>query len=415
MMNLRSKLSRLQARSGGGDKTPPPSATGSELQRRLAHIRKARIDAEPQPAAAKTTEAALAQALKGYLIADGVIQIQQRLPLEGRLGRQPLALLRNALRLPGEGREAHLRQVYIDTETTGLSGGSGTLAFLIGLAVVEVDALVVTQYLITRFAGEAAMLAAFARVLTADDRLVSYNGKSFDLPLMITRYRMQGETHPFDGLPHLDLLHAVRRLFNRRWPDCRLTTMEDRLLGYRRRNDLPGSEAPAAWTDYVRQGRAERLIRVVEHNRQDIVSLALAHAALVRAVDEPDAHRVDVAGLAGWLCNFDKPRAYSLLRSTPQPLDDRGKRLLAQLSRRVEDWPLAVRLWEELAARGCRESAEQLAKYHEYVSRDLALARRYCQQLKPGAEQAKRQKRIEEKQYLQTLQPSMTCHFPDNG
>jgi uncharacterized protein len=415
MMNLRSKLSRLQAQSGGGEKTPPSSAPESELQRRLARIRKARISAEPQPAAAKTTEAALAQALKGYLIADGVIQIQQRLPLEGRLGRQPLALLRNALRLPGEGREAHLRQVYIDTETTGLSGGSGTLAFLIGLAVVEGDVLVVTQYLITRFAGEPAMLAAFARALTEDDRLVSYNGKSFDLPLMISRYRMQGETHPFDGLPHLDLLHPVRRLFNKRWPDCRLMTLEERLLGFRRKHDLPGSEAPAAWTDYVRQGRAERLIRVVEHNRQDIVSLALAHGALVRAVDEPDTHRVDVAALARWLCDFDRPRAYHLLWSTPQSLDDRGKRLLAQLSRRVEDWPLAVRLWEELAARGCRESAEQLAKYHEYVSRDLALARRYCQQLKPGAEQAKRQKRIEEKQYLQTLQPSMACHFFDNG
>jgi uncharacterized protein len=414
MISLRTRLSRLQTQEAAKVKTEQAASADSDLQRRLARIRPSRIAAGPPPTLAVTTEAGLAQALKGYLIADGVIQIQQRLPLEGRLGRLPLALLGNRLQLPGEGREAHLRQVYIDTETTGLSGGSGTLAFLIGLAVVEGDALVVTQYLVTRFAGEAAMLAAFARALTADDRLVSYNGKSFDLPLMITRYRMQGQAHPFDGLPHLDLLHPVRRLFQRRWPDCRLTTLEDRLLGFRRRDDLPGSEAPAAWTDYVRTGRAQRLIQVVAHNRQDIVSLALGHAALVAAVDEPERHQADVAALAAWLSDFDKPRAYALLRSTSQPLDDRGKRLLAQLARRAEEWTLALRLWEELASRGCRDSAEQLAKYHEYVSRDLAVARRYCQQLKPGAEQAKRLKRIEEKQHRLHIQPTMEVGLSDN-
>lgn len=387
----------------------------SELQRRLEKIRIDRITHVPPQTHAKTTEETLTQRLKGYLIADGVIQIQQRLPLDGRLGGHPLSLLRNRLQLPGEGREAHLRQVYIDTETTGLSGGSGTLAFLIGLAVVERDALVVTQYLITRFAGEAAMLTAFARALTADDRLVSYNGKSFDLPLMITRYRMQGQAHPFEGLPHLDLLHPVRRLFNKRWSDCRLMTLEQQLLGFRRQHDLPGSEAPAAWSDYVRQGRAEQLIRVVEHNRQDIVSLALGHAVLVRAVETPEAHRVDIAALAHWLSEFDRARAYTLLKSAPRPLDDRGKRLLGQLARRAENWTLAVGIWEELARKGCRDSAEQLAKYHEHISQDLEVARRYCQQLKPGSDQARRLKRIEEKQYRQRIQPSMACHFPDSG
>jgi uncharacterized protein len=280
---------------------------------------------------------------------------------------------------------------------------------------VERDTLVVTQYLITRFAGEAAMLTAFARVLTADDRLVSYNGKSFDLPLMITRYRMQGQAHPFDGLPHLDLLHPVRRLFSKRWADCRLMTLEQQLLGFRRQHDLPGSEAPAAWGDYVRQGRAEQLIRVVEHNRQDIVSLALGHAVLVHAVETPEVHRVDIAALAHWLSEFDRARAYTLLKSTPQPLDHRGKRLLGQLARRAEEWVLAVSLWEELASQGCRDSAEQLAKYHEYVSQDLEVARRYCQQLKPGSDQERRLKRIEEKQYRQRIQPSMACHFSESG
>jgi uncharacterized protein YprB with RNaseH-like and TPR domain len=341
------------------------------------------------------------------LIADGVIQIEQRLPLSGRLGRHPLNLLHNSLQLPGEGREAHLRQVYIDTETTGLSGGSGTLAFLIGLAVVEHDVLVVTQYLVTRFAGEAEMLKAFARMLTTDDRLVSYNGKSFDLPLMITRYQMQGVSHPFDGLPHLDLLHPVRRLFNKQWPDCRLKTVEERLLGLQRQNDLPGSEAPAAWVDYIRHGRAEQLIRVVEHNRQDLVSLALAHAVLIQAIQAPKSHGVDVVALARWISNFNPSEAVLLLKSSTGLLDAKGKMLLADLSRRAEDWSLAVSLWEELASHGCKDSAEQLAKYHEHVSKDIEVARRYCELLKPSTNKSRRLQRLEEKLNRHDVQPTL--------
>lgn len=408
-MSLKSKLSRLRGQTGADRESPPTASAGSDLQRRLAGISAERIAAGPRHShPEKIAEETLAQRLRGYRIAEGVIQIQQRLPLDGRLGRHPLIMLRNPLRLPGEGREAHLRQVYIDTETTGLSGGSGTLVFLVGLAAVERDALVVTQYLLTRFAGEASMLTAFARALTADDRLVSYNGKSFDLPLLLTRYRMQGEIHPFEGLPHLDLLHPVRRLFNGRWPDCRLMTLEERLLGFRRKHDLPGSEAPAAWVDYLRQGRAEKLIRVVEHNRQDILSLALAHAVLVRAIEEPEAHEVDMVALARWLSVFDRAQAYALLKASAQPLGDRGKRLLGQLARGVKDWSLAVALWEELARRGCRDSAEQLAKYHEHVSRDLAVARRYCEQMIPGIRQTRRLRRIEAKQCRQTTQSSMS-------
>lgn len=409
-MNLKAKLSRLRVQSGGACEPSPTASAASELRRRLAGIGTERLATGPRHSPPeKIGEEALAQRLRGYRIAEGVIQIQRRLVLGGELGRQPLSLLRNTLRLPGEGREAHLRQLYIDTETNGLSGGSGTLAFLVGVAAVEGDALVVTQYLLTRFAGEAAMLAALVRAMTPDDRLVSYNGKSFDLPLLTTRCRMQGEAHPFDELPHLDLLHPVRRLFARRWPDCRLITLEDRLLGFRRRHDLPGAEAPAAWSGYLRQGRVEPLIRVVEHNRQDILSLAMAHAVLVRAVAAPQSHGVDIASLAHWLFRFDRSRAYTLLKSFALSLDDRGKRLLGRLASRDKDWSLAVPLWEALAGKGCRHSLEQLAKYHEHVSRDLDVARHYCEQLKPGPGRARRLRRIEDKQYRQRLQPGMAC------
>jgi uncharacterized protein len=407
-MTLRSRLSQLQAQAGKERKHALAKTSESSLQRRLRGILPARITADKAVEERKTTQAQLAKRLKGYPIAEGVIQIERRLSLNGMLGHHAMAMLKNSLRLPGEGREAHLRQVYVDTETTGLSGGSGTVAFLIGMAVVEADALVVTQYLMTRFIGESAMLASFSRALSPDDRLVSYNGKSFDLPLLLTRYRMQAVAEPFTALPHLDLLHPVRRLFGAAWPDCRLLTLEERLLGFRRQHDLPGSEAPAAWVDYLKQGRAEKLIQVVEHNRQDIVSLALAHAMLVSVIDNPAAYEIDTASLAQWLSSSDKATAYALLKSAAPSLDARGKRLLAQWARVAQEWEIAVGLWEELSQQGCRQASEELAKYHEHVTQDLVVAKHYCQQMKPGDERRRRLERIEAKQYRLSVQSSLS-------
>jgi hypothetical protein len=293
--------------------------------------------------------------------------------------------------------------VYLDTETTGLSGGSGTLAFLVGLAVVEADCIRLTQFLLTRFAAEAALLAALGADLSQQDLLVSYNGKSYDLPLLHTRFRMQGMNSPFDGLPHLDLLHPVRRLFASQWPDCRLTSLEQQLLGFSRSNDLPGSEAPAAWFSYIRDGHGDRLTRVVDHNRQDIVSLAVAHHALAQAIEQPGTFAIDPYALARWLADTDRAAARRLLQSHEPGLGDDGKRLLGRLLRLDGDWHAAIRIWEGLAAGGCRDSLERLAKYHEHVSRDLAAARRCCSLLPPGPEQQQRRKRIERKLQRQAM------------
>ena len=289
------------------------------------------------------------------------------------------------------------RSVVLDTETTGLSGGSGTLAFLVGIAVVDGEAIELKQFLLTRFAAEAALLKAFARTLSVDDRLISYNGKSYDLPLLITRFRMQAMAQPFGGLPHLDLLHPVRRLFSTRWADCRLISLEQNLLGFRRVDDLPGSEAPAAWFSYMRCGHAAALRKVVEHNRQDILSLAVAHSALARAVAAPRTFNVDLHALARWLAESSEDQARTLLESHQSVLCDPGRRLLAKLLRRAGHWPQAVAVWESLAARGCSYSMQRLAKYHEHISKDLAAARRCCEHLPHAAVHEQRRRRIEAK------------------
>lgn len=170
---------------------------------------------------------------------------------------------------------AHRRLLHIDTETTGLAGGTGTRAWMIGAADWLPDGRFrVRQLTITTIGAEGGMLQLFASWLQPDTVLVSYNGKCYDAPLLATRYRLARLPNPLSGLPHLDLLHPVRRAWKGVWQNCRLATAERELLGVVREDDLPGSEAPTAWLTYLRGGSALNLRRVLAHNLQDLKSLA---------------------------------------------------------------------------------------------------------------------------------------------
>lgn len=165
--------------------------------------------------------------------------------------------------------------LHFDTETTGLAGGTGTRAFMLGFARWSDAGLELRQLWISRLGAEAAMLERFAQWLSeAAFQLVSYNGRSFDAPLLRARYRLSRMRDPLQGLPHHDLLPAVRRRFKRSWPSCRLAEAEARLLGVQRDDDLPGSEAPAAFLSSLRTGAQAPLQRVRLHHRQDLISLA---------------------------------------------------------------------------------------------------------------------------------------------
>ncbi|QEE26421.1 exonuclease [Rhodanobacter glycinis] len=181
---------------------------------------------------------------------------------------------------------AHHRLLHFDTETTGLAGGTGTRAWMIGAADWLADGRFrLRQLTITTMGAEVAMLRTFATWLKPDTVLVSYNGKCYDSPLLKTRYRLARLTCPLSGLDHLDLLHPVRRHWKGVWENCRLATAERELLGVVREDDLPGSEAPAAWLSYLRGGSALNLRRVLAHNAQDLKSLAgvLLHMARLAA------------------------------------------------------------------------------------------------------------------------------------
>ncbi len=166
------------------------------------------------------------------------------------------------------------RLLHFDTETTGLSGGTGTRAFMIGVADWRDDRLRIRQLYLATMAAESAMLETFASWLRPEHILVSYNGRCYDAPLLATRYRLARMHNPLAALRHLDLLFPVRRRYRGVWENCRLATIERQLLGVLREDDLPGSEAPRAWRSYLTRGDARDLRRVLAHNDQDVISLA---------------------------------------------------------------------------------------------------------------------------------------------
>ena len=185
---------------------------------------------------------------------------------------------------------ARHQALFFDTETTGLAGGTGTRAFQIGAAdwhahPLHGDGLRVRQLLITTLAAETAMLREFAGWLSPTTVLSSYNGRCYDAPLLKTRYRLARLPCPITPLDHVDLLFPTRRRYRGVWENCRLATIERELLKIAREDDLPGSEAPAAWLSYLRGGPSTLLRRVCAHNHQDVVTLARLMLRLAEVED----------------------------------------------------------------------------------------------------------------------------------
>lgn len=185
----------------------------------------------------------------------------------------------------------NLRQaVFIDTETTGLAGGTGTYAFLIGIGHLELDHIVVRQYLLPDFGHEWLMLEALEQALAGFAYTVSFNGKSFDIPLLKNRYVLNRMITSLEELPHLDLLHAARRIWKRRLPACDLQSLERHILNISRENDLPGELVPQAYFEFIRKRDALLLRDVLEHNYHDIVHMALLTLKIVAVCEAPLVH-----------------------------------------------------------------------------------------------------------------------------
>ncbi len=371
MVDIGSRLARLKGtantRVDDASHLQAGAMSRPELSERLRRMRRGYIRQETSP---RMDDSELAARLGGTPIVDGLIGFREAIAIDSRDS------LDSDQCWTWWGHDGKgLAPVFLDTETTGLAGGTGTLAFLVGVATQQGGALELRQWLLTRFAAEGAMLRCMAAICTSCDLLVSYNGKSFDSPLLSTRHRLNGINDSLEGLPHLDVLHTIRRLWGRRWQNCRLATAESRLLGVTRHDDLPGAEAPDAWLSWIREGDFSRLIGVIKHNRQDLLSLASLPRAVWRAVNDPHSAAIDLAALAREHENRGEPVvARRLLHAHESSLEYEALVYLARLCRRQGHWQEAVRLWRQLAESGLAAAMTELAKYQEHRARDHSAA-----------------------------------------
>jgi hypothetical protein len=292
--------------------------------------------------------------------------------------------------LHGEWRQTADGPVFIcaffDIETTGRAGGAGTWIVLAGLGSFEKAspevplAFRLRQYFLAGPEYERAMLCTLADDLAGFDAIVTYNGRSFDVPCVESRFTMARIPSPCGDLAHIDLLHPVRRLYGHRMPGCRLTDAERRLLRIERPDDVPGHLIPALYRDYLIADRVMPLRGVLRHNAEDVISLVgiLAALADLFSCDEHDPD--DAIAVARWLEGAGEHAIALQLYESALPwlpgADDWGWAAwrYSLLLRRRQRHADAAPLWKQLWSQGHKDSALELAKYYEHCARDLPKA-----------------------------------------
>jgi uncharacterized protein YprB with RNaseH-like and TPR domain len=280
------------------------------------------------------------------------------------------------------------RWVFLDTETSGLAGGTGTFAFLIGLGRYVENNFRLTQIFMRDPGEEPATLAAVTRFLQPCDALVTFNGKSFDAPLLRNRFILNRAAVPFANTAHLDLLPLARRLWRDRLESRALKSLEAHILGMTRtEEDIPGFLIPQMYFDYLSNGDARPLTRVLYHNAMDVVAMAALLSHIAQLLDDPLTfaveHGLDLIAIGKMFEDLgrteDAARLYArgLERDLPEENFRATMERLARLQKRRGQNDAALELWR--AAAGTRQiyAFVELAKYYEHRARDFVEAARW--------------------------------------
>ena len=316
--------------------------------------------------------------------ASDCLTLQQRYPLPQGARDITAADVTDICGDAGEGFALD-KALFFDTETTGLSGGAGTLAFLCGLGWVEGDSFVVEQLFLRDYGEEEALLRRLEARLQGFTHLVTYNGKTFDVPLMQTRGTLLRMRTGIGELRHIDLIHPARRVWKLRLDNCALGTLEEAVLGVSRDVDIPGSEVPQRYFDYLKTGDFSSMREVIEHNRQDIVTLLLLLDEMARLFRAPleAGFQEDVYSLGrALLRGGDDARAEECFSATRfGNVASRASGSLAALFKRRRELGAAMRVWLDMEARclGGTMPYTELSKAYEHQLKDPAEALRHVE------------------------------------
>ncbi len=313
-------------------------------------------------------------------------------PVGGKHGRFSLSPLLNYTPADGEALIADADPsittfrdfLFIDTETTGLAS-AGTLAFMVGVGFFDGDVFIVRQYFLRDHGDEEAMLLQLTELLAGKRGLISFNGRSFDIPLLNGRFLMNRLPSPLHDLPHFDLLHPARRLWKHRFGSCSLGNLEERLLGvHRTHQDIPGALIPALYHRYLADGDGRQMARVFYHNELDMLSMVTLAAEILRQFGQPDPadHPIDLFSLGRWQADLgDGAMAEQCLKlaldgDLPLPIFHQSLARLALLFKRQNRREEALPLWQQFAATSFDDVTAhvELAKYYEWQTGELKTA-----------------------------------------
>lgn len=403
-MNLEEKLKRLRMEREARSRGPASSVenTWSRLQREAGLSTKEKLEqlirltggtAGPRPKKSVPREPEPRPPLQVF---------ENAYPPDARYGKLRIS---DALAVGGEvlrylSRDEAFRDldlsttVFLDLETTGLAGGTGTLPFLVGLGYFRERAFIVAQYFLGDPGEEERMLEELSR-LFADRRfksVLTYNGKAFDLPLLETRFILQRKSFSLAGLPHLDFLFAARTLWKHKHESCRLFHLAQQVIEAPRDEDIPGAEIPYRYFDYLRTGDFERIEPILYHNQEDILSLlglVISGARLFSEEDldgETGPDPLDLVGIgkvfarAGEAARSTRLFERALVGRLPSDVAVSVVRRLTSQLKKEADWERAVALWRDGSAADHVFCYRELAIYYEHKARNLAEAKRITEE-----------------------------------
>ncbi|HOS98386.1 MAG TPA: ribonuclease H-like domain-containing protein [Deltaproteobacteria bacterium] len=388
-MSLRDRLGRLTGEGTQPGRSDPPGELISELRRRIEEVVNRRPVPGPQahsgrdrtgiPLERLVTGEEVRTPRGGLFFSRSVLAGSHRHGVF-RVGDLGHIDMRSAALLAGSDEIAAFEPghaLFLDTETTGLAGGTGTFPFLIGLGWFEGDSFVTTQLFARDFSEEIPMLCLLDELARDRRFLVTFNGRAFDLNLLSARFVLNRMEDTLSNMPHLDLLHPGRRLLRHRMDNARLTTIEACVLGLTRDDDVPGYEIPRRYFDWLRSRDGSLMEDVFRHNRLDIVSMAalLKHLAdlVAGGPGRESAHPGDV------LCaarlheeRGDTQTALSMYERIAGSPDSRvaisALRACSLIYKKASRWEDAVLIWEGMISRDPLDlfAAEELAKFCEH-------------------------------------------------